>query len=209
MGGSMTGLLVIGGEAPGRASVEPYLAEDPFVVAADSGVQTALALGIRVDLVVGDMDSLNDPAILDRFPAERVLRFPQDKDETDTEIGLRLLGERGLDRVVVVGGGGGRLDHFLGVHMLFERAHPPQVWLTDTAVLVLLTGSRVLDATPSEVLSFFPVGAEAHVRRTRGLRWPLDGLRLRRGYASLSNEATSDKIEVEVALGGLILVRSI
>ena len=206
----MTGLLVIGGEAPGRPRVEPYLEESPYIVAADSGVETAVALGLDVDLVVGDMDSLGDPGILDRFPPGHVLAFPRDKDETDTEIGLRLLGERGRDRVVIVGGGGGRMDHFLGVHMLVQRVSPPSVWITADAYMELIRGKRRgVSASRGEVLSFFPVGAETRVVRSRGLRWPLDGMVLRRGYASLSNEATSDKIDLEIASGGLILVRSI
>jgi thiamine pyrophosphokinase len=205
----MTGLLVIGGEAPTREVLDPYLADVSLVVAADSGLRTALALGLAVDMVVGDMDSLSDPRLLDGFDPACVLRFPPDKDETDTEIGIRVLGERGCDRKIVAGGGGGRMDHFLGVLMLFERSSAPAVWVTSNTVLELVQGRREIDVEVGEVLSLFPTGQGATVRRSRGLRWPLDGMRLEHGYGSLSNQATSDKIALEIAWGGLILVRSI
>lgn len=203
----MTGLLVVGGEGPSRLALEPYVRELDLVVAADSGLDAAIRLGLEVDLVVGDMDSLSDGRLLDRISGARVLRFPQDKDETDTEIGLRILAERGCDRVIVAGGGGGAVDHFLGILLLFDRPAPPEAWVTRDASLVRLVGRRTIQVIPGETLSFFPLGREARVLRSAGLRWPLDGLCLRRGFASLRNQASSGTIGLEIAEGGLLMVR--
>lgn len=203
----MTGMLVVGGEGPERLAFEPYVGKPDLVVAADSGLDTALRLGLKIDLVVGDLDSVSDPSLLTRFSPSQVLRFPTDKDETDTEIGLRVLTERGCDRIVVAGGGGGALDHFLGILMLFDRPTPPDVWVTRDASLVRLTGARTLEVIPGQTLSFFPLGREARVLRSTGLRWPLDGLCLRRGFASLRNQAASGTIELEIGEGGLLMVR--
>jgi thiamine pyrophosphokinase len=205
----MTGLLVVAGEAPDRRALESFLREPCMVVAADSGLETALRLGLEVDLVVGDMDSISDPALLERVRPDGVLRYPVDKDETDAEIGLRVLGERGCDRVVVVGGGGGATDHFLGILMLFERPAPPAAWVTREAIMTRLAGRCACSVTPGETLSFFPLGREARVARSSGLRWPLDGLLLRRGHASLRNQAASGTIELAIGEGGLLMVRMI
>jgi thiamine pyrophosphokinase len=205
----MTGLLVTGGEGPARADLEPHLDDVRIVVAADSGLEAASRLGLSVDVVVGDMDSLSDTRLLDRFPAERIERHPADKEESDTELGLRILAERGCDVAVVAGGGGGRLEHFLGILMLFDRPSPPSIWVTREAVLARLVGRRTLDVRAGETLSFFPLGREARVLRSAGLRWPLDGLIFGRGSASLRNQATSGKILVEISEGGLLMVRDI
>jgi thiamine pyrophosphokinase len=205
----MTGLLVTGGEGPRRAALEPFLRDVELVVAADSGFETALALGLTVDLVVGDMDSIRDPRLLAGLPAGRVERYPTGKDETDTEIAFRRLRERGCDRVLIAGGGGGALDHFLGVLMLFERDLPPALWVTRDALVLLLTGSCAAEARPGETVSFFPLGTLARVSRSSGLRWPLDGLCLRRGGASLRNEATSGTLRLDVSEGRLLMVRDI
>ena len=118
---SAAGMLLIGGEGPERRRVESLLLECELIVAADSGLDLADRLGLKPDVVVGDMDSLSDRRKLDDFSADKVHLFPCDKDETDTEIGLRYFCERGFERVFLVGGGEGRLDHLLGILALFER----------------------------------------------------------------------------------------
>ena len=68
-----------------------------------------------VDLVVGDLDSV-DPAALDAAVADGAVveRHPAAKDATDLELALDAAVDRGATAVLVVGVGGGRLDHFLG-----------------------------------------------------------------------------------------------
>ena len=85
-----------------------------MVVAADSGVAHALALGLAVDVAVGDFDSL-DPRVLEAVEAAgtRVERHPAAKDATDLELAIDVAVGLGAARIVVLGGHGGRLDHFL------------------------------------------------------------------------------------------------
>jgi uncharacterized Rossmann fold enzyme len=46
-------IVVIGGDAPDRRW-QPIMPRDAIVIAADSGVDHALAAGLRVDVAVGD-----------------------------------------------------------------------------------------------------------------------------------------------------------
>ena len=134
-------LLLIGGAGPARGRLVPHLGGVTLTVAADSGFDLARRLRLRPDLLVGDLDSIRPSRGLRAFPAERILRFPADKDETDTEIGLRVLRERGCRRPILAGGGGGRLDHLLGLLLLFERDPLPALWLTDREEVRVIEGS--------------------------------------------------------------------
>jgi thiamine pyrophosphokinase len=183
------------------------VSEFPLVVAADSGLELALGAGIEPHLVVGDMDSLSDLSLLDRFPPGRVLRFPRDKDETDTEIGLRVMGERGCADITIAGGGGGRIDHLLGIALLFERERPPRRWLTDREDIRLVEGSAEFEGWEGSTISLFPVGPRAARMSSQGLQWPLEGLEFRRGFAGLSNRASGGKVRVTVGIGKLLVVR--
>jgi thiamine pyrophosphokinase len=203
---AMTGLLLTGGEGPERARLEPYLAAVDVVVAADSGLDLANRVGLVPDLVVGDMDSVSDPRLLHAY-GDRVLRFRADKDETDTEIGLRLLSERGADRVILAGGGGGRLAHLAGLLALFERPVAPHVWLTAREQVEVVAGLWAAPVRAGETISFFPIGGLASIAASRGLKWPLDGLRWSRGDAGISNVATADRVEVDMADGRLLMIR--
>ena len=83
----MHALVIAGGDAP--APLDATLASAPLVVAADSGVGHALALGLTVDLVIGDLDSaVPDDVARAAAAGARVHRFPADKDATDLELAL-------------------------------------------------------------------------------------------------------------------------
>jgi thiamine pyrophosphokinase len=203
----MRGLLFVGGAGPDRESLGISRQEVSLVVAADAGLVLALALGFRPDLVVGDMDSLPDRRLLQGFSPDTVLEFPRDKDETDTEIGLRTLHERGCPEVTIAGGGGGRIDHLLAIAALFERARPPRRWVTGGEDIRLVDGSCDMEGWEGSTVSFFPLGDEASGMHSEGLAWPLDGLTFHRGDASVSNRVVSTRARVALEKGKLLMVR--
>ena len=100
---------------PSSPTLRTRLPEDAVVIAADSGLhQARRSLGLHVDCVVGDLDSA-DPAAVERGPRRGadVERHPAEKDATDLELAFDCARDRGAQRITVVGGAGGRLDHFL------------------------------------------------------------------------------------------------
>jgi thiamine pyrophosphokinase len=202
------GLLLVGGEGPSRAVLEPILPLVGFVVAADAGFDLAVRLAIEPDLLVGDLDSVAASEALARFPEGRIRRFPTAKDETDTEIGLRLLQELGYRHVTIAGGGGGRLDHLLGILGLFERDNAPQVWYTSAEHVALVGGELAVQDCRGQTVSFFPLGEGAGGLSSEGLRWPLEGLSWCRGEAGISNVVVGDGFRVRVRRGRLLMVRT-
>jgi thiamine pyrophosphokinase len=204
----VTAIVVTGGRGPQRSIVEPYLEEASFICACDSGFDLALALDLDLDLVVGDMDSISDQSLLDSIPPERILRFDQDKDETDTEIGIRVARERGASDIIVVGGGGGRLDHLLGILSIFHRDPVVRMWLTDNDEVVQITNRYERRGLAGAVVSFFPLAGERCTMDSSGLKWPLDHLEWTVGDVGVSNVVTADPLYVEMITGRLIMVHS-
>jgi thiamine pyrophosphokinase len=202
------GLLVIGGAGPSSRVLLECAREAECVVAADSGLDTCVAAGLVPDLVVGDMDSLSDPGLLTSFPPDHVMVFPRDKDETDTEIGLRVLRERGVSHVTIAGGAGGRIDHLLGIAALFERERGPARWITDSEDITLVQGEAEFQGWAGSTVSIFPVGERAAALHSEGLKWPLDGLEFRRGFGGISNVAVEDRVLLGVGIGKILVVHS-
>ena len=204
----MLGLAITGGEGPVPDVCRLLAQNADLVIVADSGLEAAEKAGIRPDWIIGDMDSLDDPGRLEKYPVERVIRFPADKDFTDTELALELLWEKGCDEVCIAGGGGGRLDHLLAIRSLFERQKFPARWVT------AFEDARCLDAgqelklqRPVDTLvSVFPLGSGNVQAESTGLKWPLDGLSWDKGSFGISNRTVEESFTVRVTNGRFLLV---
>jgi thiamine pyrophosphokinase len=204
-------LVFAGGDAL-PASVRTVLPSDALVIAADSGVDHALALGRHVDVAVGDFDSVT-PEGLRRVAAEgaRVERHAPDKDATDLELALHAAVAAGASQVSVVGGHGGRLDHLLGNLALL--ASPRFVALTldawlGTARVTVVRGDASIVGAPGSLVSLFAMHGPACGVTTRGLRFPLHDADLEPGSTlGISNELVGPDAGVTVADGVLLAIQ--
>ena len=84
-----------------------------LVIAADTGMQYALDINLIPDLIVGDYDSVN-PEILKQVSGMenvRNLRFPPEKNYTDTHLALVSAIREKAEDICVLAATGTRLDH--------------------------------------------------------------------------------------------------
>ena len=202
----MLGIGFIGGKGPPPETAAKLASMADLTAAADSGLMAAEAAGLGPDWIVGDMDSLDDPRRLDAYPAGRVIRHPPDKDDTDTELLLALLWERGCSGVWLAGGGGGRLDHLLGIYSLFEREKSPDRWITAGEDLRRVGEGQTLEMDRGGTVSVFPLGTGPWEAESRGLRWPLAGLPWKRGFFGISNRAAPEGFSLRAARGNFLVI---
>ncbi len=203
------GMVVTGGRIPPKGRINALCPRPRLVVAADSGLENAVALGISADYVVGDFDSLRRSELLDKFPEDRVISYPPEKDHTDTEIALGTLWDRGMPHTVLVGGGGGRMDHLLAILALFHREPAPTVWITHDTILRRLSGTHAVITTPGQTISLFPLGRGPCRMSSTGLKWPLEGLTWTQGAVGVSNVADGHEVTIDVHSGALLLVQAL
>lgn len=190
------------------------------VVAADGGFARSAALGLRPDVLVGDLDSLAPDGVAEaEASGARIVRRPTDKDESDAELALLEAVEMGATRITVLGAfGGPRLDHALA--NLWLLAHPALapidlVLLDAGARARLLTapgraGEPVTQPLPGRlgaIVSLLPFGGDAGGVTTHGLRYPLRDEPLRIGPArGLSNVRVAQHAAVDLRQGRLLIV---
>jgi thiamine pyrophosphokinase len=218
----MKTLLVGNGRVPPRVSVP----EDVFdgvalVIAADGGAAACEALGLRPDLLVGDLDSA-EPALvrgLERAGIE-VRRVPVEKDESDLELALEAAIERGADQVVALGAlGGPRIEHALsavGLLLIARQRGVEMSLVDDRSTLRLLepgpgvAGTRLdLAGETGDFVSLFPWGGDALGVVTEGLRYPLRDETLPMGPSrGLSNEMLGPAASVRCRSGRLLVVHT-
>lgn len=202
-----TVIVFAAGDPPPRGILDDLPTAD-LVVAADGGYQIAQALGQRVDVVVGDLDSV----AADDLPGHVVVeRHPVDKDATDLELAFEMVSRDNPERLIVVGGSGGHLDHELavvGVLCSPRWAHLEEVdWVSARGWAHVVRGVRRLHGDVGTTLSLIPVGGGAGGVFTRGLKWELtDGAIPAGGSLGVSNILVSPVVEVRVGSGCLLAV---
>jgi thiamine pyrophosphokinase len=206
---SQTALVFCGG---GRVEAPLPAADHVLVVAADGGAAEAHRLGFRVDLLIGDLDSVSRDDV-QRVTADggRVVRHPVDKDATDLELAIEAAATEGATRLVVVGGHLGRLDHLLGNMLVL--ALPRFADLEIDAILGparihVVRTRRELTGEPGELISLFALGGVATGVTTTGLLWTLVGEDLPPGETrGISNRFADPTATIELAGGVLLAVR--
>lgn len=206
----LTAWVFVGGDPPGLAAAD--LPAATLTVAADSGADHARSMGVLVDVVVGDLDSITAGTLgwAQEHEAEFVT-FPQDKNATDLELALRLCMERGAGRIVVVGGLGGRVDHQMGNLLLMAHEDFARIIVelhaASTVVQVIRSHPVALHATAGNTVSLFPVAGPIEGLSTHGFHWELSDATVPVGSTwTVSNVARSDHPTVDVASGVLLAV---
>ena len=203
--------LVFTGGDPPTSHDQRDLADPALVIAADAGLHHAQRLGYRVDVVVGDLDSVDPAAVAVAEAAGAVIeRHPAAKDASDLELALGAALERHATHVIVLGGHGGRLDHFLANTLLL--ASPDLAALTvearfDGATVFVVRDRVELHGEPGDLVTLLPLGGPAHGVVTDGLRYPLRSETLHPGSTrGLSNELVDRAAVVTVDDGVLLAV---
>lgn len=172
------------------------------IVAADSGYDRALALGLNPDCLLGDFDSTEK---LEEANARTRIRFPSVKDQTDSEIALdyamKQARDRGIDTIVVIGYAGTRHDHMLAnLQLLVRCARKMRHWSSGKLVFLDET-NRIECFTASEspysvapLSTYFSVIPETRtaVVSIEHAKYPLERATLKRGLTvGISNEFQS------------------
>ena len=182
------------------------------VIAADGGLDRALALGVEVDVVVGDLDSVTADALAAAGDVgARIVRHPVAKDATDLELALDEAVLLGARRVLVVASADGRLDHLLASLLLLGSERYAELELdalVGEALVQVVHGQRTLTGGAGEIVTLLAPAGPATGVTTTGLEYPLAGETLQPGSTrGVSNVFTGAQAGVSVVSGVLFAVR--
>jgi thiamine pyrophosphokinase len=205
-------VIILGGDVP---SLDPrHDFDDALVIAADSGWDHAVSLGMTPHILVGDFDSISPAALVHaRESAAEIVEHPRDKDATDAELALAIAMEHAVNSIHVMSGGGDRLDHILGALHILGTPAQCGVRMTCAAGRALIHVGTVhhhatFRANIGETISLLPVGGKVRVTSTTGLRWSLsDEVLDPFSSRGISNVATDTNVTVHVAEGVLFVIQ--
>ena len=178
-----------------------------FVIAADAGYRTCRQVGIVPDLLLGDFDSMDQPADF-----ANVERSPVEKDDTDTMLAVRTGLARGCTEFYIYGGTGGkRLDHTLAnlQTLLFLRRRGARGWLYgDDFVWTVIENESLTVEKIVEwgLFSAFCLGDRAEGVDEVGFQYPLSGAVLTPEFpVGVSNHIMESTASITVRRGVLAI----
>lgn len=215
-------VLIFSGGCLDTEFAKDYLANEKFdlVICADSGLDAAYRLGVKVDYIVGDFDSLSENAIeryrnddIRKSKEVKVIKFPPEKDSTDTDIALEYAMEQKPDEIVILGATGGRMDHFLAnVNILMKPLkYGIPTYIVDKYNKIYLIDKDTVIKRKSlwgKYISFQPLTEIVKNVRLSGLKYILDGEDLTIGKSlTVSNEMADGTDEAMISFDtGVIIV---
>ncbi|MDE7476498.1 MAG: thiamine diphosphokinase [Lachnospiraceae bacterium] len=193
------------------------LNDKDLCIAADGGLDYLLKNNITPDIILGDMDSLNEPDLLKTMEESDssicIKRLPVEKDDTDMLAAIKEGLAAGYQRFELYGAFGGRFDHtFANVQcLLYLLNHDARgIIAGDDVTLILIRDERITfhadDASKGKRISVFAFGGDAYGVSEKGLKYVLNHVTVKQEFPiGVSNEFMGEDAEIEVQNGMLLI----
>ncbi len=207
-------IIISGGELE-EGFVETVLSENEgaSIVGVDKGVEYLYHHQIKPNYIVGDFDSIA-PEIIKYYKTETnvaIREYNPVKDESDTEMAIRIAITIGSTEIYILGATGGRIDHLwanvqsLAIACRFNvRAYilDPQnrIFVTDKPCQLKKSEAY------GKYLSVFSLSGDIFDFNMKGTKWPLEHHVLKpTDSLTVSNRFEDELVEIDF-IGGTIVV---
>lgn len=196
---SMT-IFIITHPVPNDVKSLVTIKEEDVVIGVDQALSAIYKQRIKVDLAVGDFDSLKNKGLLHGLNTEEL---PSEKDITDSYYALKRAHEMPHDEIILIGGAGGeRIEHAYA-HMNLFHHFPKIKMITEYSELFKL--DKYMQISHKGYVNIFPY--HETVVTLKGFKYPLDSHHLNAfDNLGISNELTNDTGEIFVEKGSVLVI---
>lgn len=216
-------VIVSGGTISRKLLVQYINVHSPdIIIAVDGGLQCIEELNLPVHYIVGDFDTIEHKTLqkykmLEKMSKQgypKILSFNPEKDDTDTEIALRLAVSLKPSQIILLGGTGTRLDHtFANIHLLkIALDQGIEAYLLDehNKVYLIRQSTRVKHCNVyGNYISILPFTTVVRNITLHGLKYPLTNHTMQLGTSlGISNEIIANEALIEFEDGILIVIES-
>ncbi|MEG0614491.1 MAG: thiamine diphosphokinase [Oscillospiraceae bacterium] len=195
------------------AEIENYdkiaIEKNLYIICADGGYLHAKHLGIIPNVVLGDFDTI-DCQIDSRC---EVIKYPAEKDDTDSMLAIKLALKKGFDQIEIYGAVGGRLDHTFANIQAFAYIKQNGANATiygDNEEIKLIQNEKItIKKHHDYYLSIFSFSEKCEGITEIGVKYPLNNAVITNYFPlGVSNEIIEENAEIEVVSGTLLIILS-
>lgn len=210
-------LLLSGGHL-NESFVKEQLKTSSFsrILVIDGALAFVKQAGIHPDVIVGDFDTV-DNQLLAEYRQDPDIAFETHnpiKNATDTELAIDYALSHGAERITILGGLGGRMDHALGnLHGMVRplRQGVACEMLDEHNRITLLNRGRTFEKSKTfgKYISFLPLTEEVRGVTLEGFFYPLWNFTFEMGSSrGISNELSKEEARISFTEGIVICIES-
>ncbi len=198
-------VLFLNGELADLSQVRKQIKKSDLMIGVDGGTRHIFKLKLKPDLIIGDFDSLKR-----KTGCIPIIKFPKDKDFTDTELALEYVIKQGYQEIVLTGWLGRRLDHMISNLMTIAKL-PAKISIVEGKQQMFLATDKItVKGKQGDLVSLIPLLGDCLGVKTQGLKWRLQGETLKVGQGrGLSNVMIGRKATIKIKKGCLLVIKTI
>lgn len=210
----MKAIIVTGGNKPSKKLLNSYIKSGDLIIGADKGSEYLYDYEIMPNIILGDFDSISEEKLkkIEEKQVE-IIKFPPEKDYTDTEIAIMEATKRGADTIYLFGGLGTRADHSLGnIGLLLTTKNKGARLLIvdDHNKMYLADKNMSLNGSQGEIISFHALSDVVKGFEIRGAKYNLNSYDMHLlDPRAVCNEFIDTPINIKYESGELLIIHAI
>lgn len=210
----MKAIIVTGGNKPSKKLLNSYIKSGDLIIGADKGSEYLYDYEIMPNIILGDFDSISEEKLkkIEEKQVE-IIKFPPEKDYTDTEIAIMEAMKRGADTIYLFGGLGTRADHSLGnIGLLLTTKNKGARLLivNDHNKMYLADKNMSLNGSQGEIISFHALSDVVKGFEIRGAKYNLNSYDMHLlDPRAVCNEFIDTPINIKYESGELLIIHAI
>lgn len=210
----MKAIIVTGGNKPSKKLLNSYIKSGDLIIGADKGSEYLYDYEIMPNIILGDFDSISEEKLkkIEEKQVE-IIKFPPEKDYTDTEIAIMEAMKRGADTIYLFGGLGTRADHSLGnIGLLLTTKNKGARLLIvdDHNKMYLADKNMSLNGSQGEIISFHALSDVVKGFEIRGAKYNLNSYDMHLlDPRAVCNEFIDTPINIKYESGELLIIHAL
>lgn len=209
----MRGLIISSGNIEDYKLLKKLATNSDFIICADGGLRHAINICVVPNAVIGDLDSIDynsmEYIVTHNIP---VIKYPDEKDETDTELALTYLFNLGCNEITLTGVTGSRMDHTLANIYLLRKLviMGVQGKIVDSNNTIYMVKDYIKLARRKDFyISLIPITKEGVIVTLKGFYYPLSSSFIHFGSTlGISNKIVDEYGEIKIDKGEALVIES-
>ena len=178
------------------------------IIAVDSGYKHLTKHGLKPDILIGDLDSVDEELInIAKSEGVEIFEFSKDKDASDFELAINYSISVEACSITIIGGENGEIDHLFSIYNIISNCELTSgiTWFYEN-YLMQFRSTAIFSLPKGEKFSIIPVSNLKNLN-IEGSKYELNDTFIPKGSSrTLRNESIGKEIKVNCSTGLFNLV---